>query len=214
MPTQAIGHSLESLNLSPVASLRIRIYTAYEVLELGMGSPDNPQESSEVPSFRPRRALLGYERRATDRFLEQVAEIVRHANERLHQAENELAAYRDKERLLHEALLSVAKVADSIRHEAGVEEEAIRADARELATIVERTRSRLTTFMRETLESVARVTDEIETYTSEERLEDDAFRGLNLPDELRQAAAWEGSAGPQTPERGPLETSSQASSQD
>jgi DivIVA protein. len=120
------------------------------------------QASSEISSFRPRRRFFGYDRKATDDFLTHVSSLVEQAQEQLEQAEKELVGYREKERSIGEALLSVAKVADSIKHDARVEEEAIRRQTRNLEETVAATRSQLGTFLRETLDKLAELPEHLD----------------------------------------------------
>ena len=109
---------------------------------------------SEISSFRPRRAFLGYERKETDEFLEHVAELLERAGKRIEDSEAELARHREKEQSLNEALLAVAKTADAIKRDARSEAETIRAGALELDQFVATTRSQLSAFLRETLETL------------------------------------------------------------
>jgi hypothetical protein len=113
--------------------------------------------SSEISSFRPRRAFLGYERKETDEFLEHVAELLERAGKRIEDSEAELARHREKEQSLNEALLAVAKTADAIKRDARSEAETIRAGALELDQFVATTRSQLSAFLRETLEKLATI---------------------------------------------------------
>ena len=118
---------------------------------------------SEISSFRPRRAFLGYERKETDEFLEHVAELLERAGKRIEDSEAELARHREKEQSLNEALLAVAKTADAIKRDARSEAETIRAGALELDQFIATTRSQLSAFLRETLETLERLAGEIQT---------------------------------------------------
>jgi chromosome segregation ATPase len=118
---------------------------------------------SEISSFRPRRALLGYERKETDEFLEHVAELLERAGKRIEDSEAELARHQEKEQSLNEALLAVAKTADAIKRDARSEAETIRAGALELDQFVATTRAQLSAFLRETLETLERLAGEIQT---------------------------------------------------
>lgn len=118
--------------------------------------------SSEISSFQPRRSLFGYERKATDDFLEHVAVLLEEAGKRLDEAESELSRSREKEHSLHEALLAVAKTSEAIKHDARREAESIRGDALELQQFVASTRSKLSAFLHETLEKLDGIADEID----------------------------------------------------
>jgi hypothetical protein len=120
-----------------------------------------PSPSFEISSFRPRRTLFGYERRAVDVFLKHVAELLEEAGNRLDNAERELSQYREKEQSLNEALLAVAKTAESIKHDAHEEAEAVRAHVRELDQFVSTSRSQMSAFLHGTLESLERLSDGI-----------------------------------------------------
>lgn len=115
----------------------------------------------ELPAFRPKRALFGYERKATDKFLAQVAEVLGSAREQLDQSENDLAKHREKERSLNEVLLQIARVSDAVKADARHEEQAIRDRARDLEQILTATRSELGSFLRESLEKLDRLPAEI-----------------------------------------------------
>ena len=117
--------------------------------------------SSEISSFRPRRTLFGYERKSTDKFLEHVAELLEKAGERLEEVESELAEHREKEQSLNEALLAVARSAETIKHAARSEAEAIQMHARRLDEFVAQKRSQMSVFLEETLESLEKLSDEI-----------------------------------------------------
>jgi DivIVA protein len=123
-----------------------------------------------LPAFRPKRALFGYERKATDTFLAQVAEVLGKAHEQLERGENELAEHREKERSLNEVLLQIAKVSDAVKADARLEEKAIRDRARDLEQIVTATRSELGSFLRETLEKLDRLAAEMDHGSWADRL--------------------------------------------
>jgi hypothetical protein len=143
-----------------------------------------PQPSSEISSFRPHRKFFGYDRKATDEFLKRVATLVEQAQTRLDQGESELAGYREKERSINEVLLSMAKVADSIKHDARLEEETIRRQARNLEEILTTTRSQLGSFLRETLERLEQLPEEIDSSNERESLGTEAFDASDLADHL------------------------------
>jgi hypothetical protein len=123
------------------------------------------------------------------------AEIVERTEKRIDQAETELAGHRENERSLSEALLSVAKVADTIKHDARLEEETIRRQARNLEQIVATTRSQLTAFLHETLEKLEQLSDEIDTSSQPERLEHaETLKASDLAEQLTPSvvrAKWE-----------------------
>ncbi len=119
--------------------------------------------ASEIATFRPRRRLFGYDRRSTDEFLAHVAELLEQASTRLAQVEVELAEKRKSEGSLSEALMAAAKTADAIKVDARREADSIRAEVRELDEFVAETRSHLSSFLRDALERLERVSDEIET---------------------------------------------------
>lgn len=129
--------------------------------------------SSDLPVFRPKRALFGYERKATDTFLARVAEVLASAREQLERNETELAEHREKERSLNEALLQVANFSDAVKADARIEEQAIRDRALALEQIVTATASELGAFLRETLEKVDRLTADLDHEGWAERLEQD-----------------------------------------
>jgi hypothetical protein len=120
--------------------------------------------SPEIPSFRPRRKLVGYDRKATDGFVERVADLLEQAGKRADRAEAEIAQYREQERSLHEALMSVAKTADAIKEDARREAEAMREQAREFEELGVKARSQLSSFLHETLERLEGIPGEIETH--------------------------------------------------
>jgi chromosome segregation ATPase len=118
-------------------------------------------QSSDIATFRPPRGLFGYQRKPTDEFLGYVAELLEQAGKRLDGAESELARYREKERSLNEALLAVAKTADAIKDDARHEAETIRGEARRLDELVAATRTRLSAFLHETLETLQGIAEDI-----------------------------------------------------
>ena len=140
--------------------------------------------STEISSFQPRRRLFGYERKATDDFLEHVAELLEHAGKRLDQVEAELARHQEKEQSLNEALATVAKTADSIKHDARLEVEKMRMHARELEQFVTATRERLSGFLRETLVEMERIAEQTEARSRVEQSGEEQL--LETPDTARE----------------------------
>jgi len=89
--------------------------------------------------FRP--AMRGYDRTAVDDFLETVAarmeELVREQNAmaaRLDSMTDAIAAYRDRERAMNEALVSAQQLREDVREQAAREAERIVGEARRQAT--------------------------------------------------------------------------------
>jgi chromosome segregation ATPase len=142
--------------------------------------------SSEISSFRLRTRLFGYERKATDEFLKHVAELVQKAQERIEQVETELAEHRQKESSLNEVLLSAARV----MRDARLEEERIRTQARNLKQVVATTRTQLTMVLRETLQKLEQVPDEIGAGRETEQGErNETLEALDLACELAPSVA-------------------------
>ena len=144
--------------------------------------------SSELSSFRPRRRLFGYGRRATDDFLDYLAGVLEDTSRQLEKSESQLLGYRENEQSLNEALLAVAKNADAIKHDVHREVESIRANARELDKLVAATCAHLSAFLTETLETLEQVAGDIqprgETADSEAELE------LLEPDEFEEEPSF------------------------
>jgi len=122
-----------------------------------------PSPSFEISSFRPRRGLFGYERKATDELIAYAADMLEHTSSRLDEAERELAEYREKEQSLNDALLAVAKSAEAVKADARRQAESIRANAREVDELVATTCTHLSSFLGETLATLERVAAEIQS---------------------------------------------------
>jgi cell division septum initiation protein DivIVA len=122
-----------------------------------------PSTSFQISSLRPRRSLVGYNRKATDEFIQHTASVLERTSKQLEETEKELAAYREREQSLNDALLAVAKSAEAVKADARREADSIRASARKVDELLAVTCTHLSSFLRETLESVERVAAEIQS---------------------------------------------------
>jgi cell division septum initiation protein DivIVA len=133
-----------------------------------------------VPPLTPRRiqatglpgAVRGYDRAATDRLLQKVADDYealwlerKELRERVERLEAEIAQLNERERHVAEALLAAERTANAVRTDAQRDAEALVADARaermhleaaisHLRGLVERVQSDLSAFLTDTLEQL------------------------------------------------------------
>src|SRR3712207_2959782 len=113
----------------------------------------------ELRHVRPKRRLFGYDRGATDAFLDDVRasfEVVwrerADLSEEIERLEGELARYRELEVALRNTLVSAERASDELKAQAGREAELLlesaRLNAREITTAAENERERLRTEIR------------------------------------------------------------------
>jgi len=149
--------------------------------------------------------LFGYDRRATEDFCDYVAGVLEDTSRQLERTESELFEYREKEQSLNEALLSVAKSAEAIKHDVHQEAESIRANARDLEELVAATCAHLSAFLTETLETLEQVAGD--AHSRGETADSEAELQVREPDGFEEEPSFAAEPAAERKDNGPSEES-------